>query len=87
MTMVCEVLRIARSSVYAAADASDDTKTVASTVLFQKRGPKTRETDTELVKEIRAVLKASSFVSEGHRKVRAMLRKKGVRVVRHVCCD
>ena len=45
-----------------------------------KRGPKTAQSDEELVVEIRRVLKASPFTSEGHRKVRARLRAIGIRV-------
>jgi hypothetical protein len=46
----------------------------------KKRGPKTRWTDSELVEEIRVVLQESDFLGEGHRKVRARLRAKGMRV-------
>ena len=44
-----------------------------------KRGPKTAHTDAELVENIREVLSGSPFVGEGHRKVWARLRMKGVR--------
>ena len=46
----------------------------------KKRGPKTEITDEELVSEIRGVLRESDFLGEGHRKVRARLRLKGIRV-------
>ena len=46
----------------------------------KKRGPKTKLTDAELLEEIRAVLKESDFLGEGHRKVRARLRPKGIYV-------
>lgn len=44
-----------------------------------KRGPKTAYTDDQLTAEIRGVLGATPFVGEGHRKVWARLRIKGVR--------
>ena len=44
-----------------------------------KRGPKTALSDEELVQEIRTVLKASPFLGEGHRKVKARLAAKGIR--------
>ena len=52
----------------------------------KKRGSKTEITDdpkspsSELVAEIREVLRESDFLGEGHRKVRARLRPKGIRV-------
>ncbi len=45
-----------------------------------KRGPRTPLDDAQLLTEIRAVLTASPFGSEGHRKVRARLRLRGMRV-------
>ena len=45
-----------------------------------KRGPKTAQSDEELVVQIRRVLLASPFTSEGHRKVRVRLRAIGIRV-------
>jgi len=45
----------------------------------QKRGPKTAYTDAELLGHIREVLDASVFHGEGHRKVWARLRLKGIR--------
>ena len=47
-----------------------------------KRGPKTALTDDQLVGEIRAVLAACPFHSEGHRKVHFRLRAKDIRVGR-----
>ncbi len=76
MTMICEVWRVARSTVYAARNRTGGTQPVE----LQKRGPKTKITDEELVIEIRQVLKESDFLGEGHRKVRARLRAKGIRV-------
>ncbi len=76
LTMVCEVWRVARSTVY----------TIRARGLGcevrepRKRGPKTEITDEELVAEIRGVLRESDFLGEGHRKVRARLRPKGIGV-------
>src|SRR4029077_15640370 len=44
-----------------------------------KRGPKPRWSDEVLVEKIQAVLTASPFLGEGHRKVWARLRWEGVR--------
>lgn len=45
----------------------------------RERGPKTAPSDEELVAEIRTVLKASPFLGEGHRKVKARLAARGIR--------
>ena len=47
-----------------------------------KRGPKTPASDETLVAAIRAVLAATPFHGEGHRKVRVRLRQHGHRVSR-----
>ena len=75
MTMICQVWQVARSTVYAARKRSG----AAQPLEPQKRGPKTRVSDEELLAEIRQVLKDSDFLGEGHRKVRARLRAKGIR--------
>src|SRR5262249_2080247 len=49
-----------------------------------KRGPKTAQSDREVVALIRAILATRPFHSEGHRKVRVRLRQQGVHV-RKVC--
>ena len=71
---VCEVWRVPRSSVYALA-AVPTTEPPTS-----KRGPKTAQSDAEIVALIRETLATSPFHSEGHRKVRARLRPHGVRI-------
>jgi putative transposase len=76
LTMICSVYRIARSTVYDAAGRGVEGRAAGP----RKRGPKTKWTDEKLVEEIRTVLKDSSFLGEGHRKVRAHLRRKGIRV-------
>jgi hypothetical protein len=71
---VCEIYRIARSSVYTWRGSGSPRP------LRSKRGPKTAWSDDEVVVAIREVLKASSFLSEGHRKVTARLRRRGLTV-------
>lgn len=44
-----------------------------------KRGPKTASTDEELTSAIRTVITASPFLGEGHRKIWARLRARGIR--------
>lgn len=44
-----------------------------------KRGPKTAYTDEELTSAIRTVITASPFLGEGHRKIWARLRARGIR--------
>jgi putative transposase len=77
LTLICSVWRVARSSVY----------TCPAQVCAgmpeprrQKRGPKTKFCDAALVEEIRGVLRDSTFLGEGHKKVTIRLRHKGVRV-------
>lgn len=48
-------------------------------VPLQRRGPKTAHSDAELVEQIRQVIADSPFHGEGHRKVWARLRLRGVR--------
>ena len=76
LTMICEVWRAGRSTVYAARDREESDGPAG----LKKRGPKTKLSDEELVEEIRQVLKESDFLGEGHRKVRARLRAKGIGV-------
>lgn len=79
LAMVCEVWRVPRSTVYAHR-AMQDAGGRPEPRKPRKRGPKTAQTDEKLVAEIRRVLKASDFLGEGHRKVRARLRSQGIRV-------
>jgi len=76
LTMICEVWRVARSSVYAVRERGMKPEPVE----LRKRGPKTKISDEALVEEIRSVLKESDFLGEGHRKVRARLRPRGIHV-------
>jgi putative transposase len=74
LARVCRVWELARSTVYL-----NQARQTGAAATPQKRGPKTRWSDAELVAEIRAVLGASPFLGEGHRKVWARLRWQGVR--------
>jgi len=76
LAMVCEVFRVARSTVYWRRSRALE----GSGPELRKRGPKTALSDEVLVEEIRTVLRESPFLGEGHRKVRARLRAKGIRV-------
>jgi transposase InsO family protein len=80
---VCDVLGFPRSSVYARQQ-RENGKVVA---LFpQKRGPKPKVSDADLLAAIQADLAASPFVGEGHRKVWARLRFAGIRVAKKRVC-
>lgn len=71
--MVCEEWQVARSTVYAARARH------LRIVVPLKRGPLSSHTDAELTKLIADDLASSPFVGEGHRKVWARLRAKGIR--------
>jgi putative transposase len=75
LTMICAVLRVPRSSVYAAV-----TPRPVAAPPPGKRGPKTRRGDAEVVEAIRAVLAVTPFHGEGYRKVRARLAHRGLAV-------
>lgn len=75
LTMVCEVWRGARSSVYATTAERPARPTSA-----RKRGPKTVVSDAQLVDAIRHVLAETPFHGEGYRKVRARLAHRGLAV-------
>ena len=74
LARVCRVWELARSTVYLRRRGG-----AAPAPPPQKRGPKPRWSDDVLVEQIRAVLAASPFLGEGHRKVWARLRWQEVR--------
>lgn len=74
MVRVCEEFDVPRSTLYRA-KAQLELPLRAG----KKRGPKTQFTDEQLTEEIRTVLNDSPFTGEGHRKVHARLRAKGIR--------
>lgn len=77
---VCRVLAFPRSTIYA----QQAREAAAVVPLFgQRRGPKPKVADADLLAAIRADLAASPFTGEGHRKVWARLRiLRGIRVSR-----
>jgi transposase InsO family protein len=68
---VCRVLGFPRSTIYAAR-ARESSNVVP--LVAQRRGPKPKMPDADLLNAIRADLAASPFIGEGHRKVWARLR-------------
>lgn len=77
---VCRVLEFPRSTIYAQ-QARESAQVVP--LRPQRRGPKPKLPDAELLAAIRADLEASPFTGEGHRKVWARLRiLRGIRVSR-----
>lgn len=77
---VCRVLECPRSTLYA-----QQARQAAKVVPLrpQRRGPKPKVSDAELLAAIRSDLEASPFTGEGHRKVWARLRiLRGIRVSR-----
>ena len=77
---VCRVLEFPRSTIYAQL-ARESARVVP--FLPQRRGPKPKMADADLLAAIRADLEVSPFSGEGHRKVWARLRiLRGIRVSR-----
>ncbi len=72
LAAVCRVWQLARSGVYRH-------RTPAPPRLLHRRGPAGPMPDAALLEAIRAVLAASPFHGEGHRKVWARLRISGIR--------
>lgn len=74
LRMICEVYRVARSSVYTGGRLQPPGR------ILQKRGPKTQWSDAAVVDGIRTVLASCPFHGEGYRKVRARLAHRGIAV-------
>jgi transposase InsO family protein len=74
LAVVCRVWRLARSGVYRQRAPAAPVVTAV-----RRRGPVGAMPDPELLAAIRAVLAASPFHGEGHRKVWARLRHGGIR--------
>jgi putative transposase len=73
MARICREWGIPRSTVYARRhSAAQGPQTPA------KRGPKTAYSDAELTDEIRYTIQQSPFTGEGHRKIWARLRQRGI---------
>ena len=73
-TWICQIWRVARSSVYAATTPAEPSQA------HGKRGPRTSVSDVMLRDAIRAVLAACPCSGEGYRTVRARLAHRGLRV-------
>jgi transposase InsO family protein len=69
LARVCRVWEVARSTVYL-----HQARATTPAPPPRKRGPTPAWTDAALLEQIRAVLAASPFLGEGHRKVWARLR-------------
>ena len=76
LRLVCRVWKIAASTVYARR------KGAAVAAAPAKRGPRAVISDDDLLAQIREVLAASPWVGEGHRKVHAYLKARGIAVGR-----
>lgn len=74
LVRVCRLWDVVRSTVYA-----QQARAAGPATLPKKRGPQPRWSDETLLEKIRAVLAASPFLGEGHRKVWARLRWQDVR--------
>jgi putative transposase len=74
---VCEEWGVPRSTYYARD---------CGTTPAEKRGPKPKQSDEEVIIAMREVLKESPFAGEGHRKVRKLLRaRRQIRIGRERC--
>lgn len=74
LARVCRTWEVARSTVYL-----HQARTMTPAPPPRRRGPQPRWSDEALLEKIRAVLAASPFLGEGHRKVWARLRWQEVR--------
>ena len=72
---VCDVLQVPRSTVYV--NLARQSEPVV-TFPLQRRGPKPKISDEQLLEAIRVDLKTSPFTGEGHRKVWRRLQKRGI---------
>jgi putative transposase len=77
LSVVCRVAGVSRSAACVTRR-----RRGASEPLRRRPGPVGVMSDRELLTEIRDVLATSPFVAEGHRKVWARLRRRGVRTSR-----
>ena len=77
---VCDVWRVPRSSVYALAAAP------APALPTAKRGPKTAQSDLEVVTLIRAILATSPFHSEGIARCGCGYGSTACTSARRACC-
>ena len=69
LKQVCQVLKFPRSTVYAKRKREREGSSKS------KPGPRSSVSDEDLLKKIRYVIETYKFTGEGHRKVRARLRR------------
>lgn len=80
LTMICRVWRVARSSAYAARAPAALAEDSGAPAAPRRRGPRSRWRDDEVVAALVAIVRASPFHTEGHRKLRARLRARGITI-------
>jgi transposase InsO family protein len=78
-TIISAVYRLPRSTWYALGERS----MIEKPMVRSKRGPRSSWSDEEILSSIRQVLLESPFHGEGHRKVRARLRARGMSIGRN----
>ena len=79
LARVCRAWRLARSSAQLLRHRRQRTVTIAPT---PRRGPRSALTDQEILDAVRDAIADSPWVGEGHRKMWAYLRSKGIRTRR-----
>ena len=72
LDLILKVFGISRSTFY------DSLSNSAKPTSPNKRGPKTKFSDVQIIEFAREAINSSKFSGEGHRKVRAMLAKKDI---------
>ena len=72
---VCQEWGVSRSSFYARHRSPS----------LGRRGPKPEQSDAAVIAAMRSVVEDSPFTGEGHRKIRRMLRGRGIRIGRERC--
>jgi len=75
--MICSIWQVPRSTVY-----THRRRPASPSPALKKRGPRTPISDAELLAAIEQVLADSPFYTEGHKKVKARLKFKGLKVGR-----
>lgn len=77
LARVCRVWKVSRATIYRHRGVNP-----SSSEPSKRRGPKTPWSDDQLLGFIREILGEATFLGEGHRKIWARLRKRGVRTSR-----
>lgn len=71
---ICDALGVARSSIYSKREVT------CSNIVLKRPGPQGMVPETDLLQQIREDIEASPFKGEGHRKIHARIRRKGIPV-------